>query len=56
MYQMLDVEDQPIVEMPEEQPTTSPIQLRRLTREKKKNFKYANITVMEEEKEPTSFE
>ena len=42
--------------MPEEQPATSPIQLRRSTREKKKNPKYANVAVMEEKKEPTSFE
>ena len=56
MYQRIDDEDQPIVEIPEEQPTTSPIQLRRSTRIKKKNPKYANIAVLEEEKEPTSFE
>ena len=42
--------------MPEEQPATSLIQLRKSTREKNKNLKYANVVVMEEEKEPTSFE
>ena len=45
--------------MAEEQSTehvTLPIQLRQSTRVKKKNPKYANIAVVEEEKEPTSFE
>ena len=55
MYQIIDVEDQLIVEILEEQPTTSPIWLRRSTREKKKNSKYANVAIMEEEKELTSF-
>ena len=56
MYQRIDAEDQPIVVILEEQPTTSPIQLRRSTRMKKKNPKYANIAVVEEQKEPASFE
>ena len=51
VYQKINDENQPAVEMPE-----SPIQLRRSTREKKKNPKYANVAVVEEEREPTSFE
>ena len=42
--------------MPEEQSVTSPIQLRRSTRVKIKNSKYANVAVVKEEKEPASFE
>ena len=56
VYQIIDTEDQPIVEIPEEQPTTSLIQLRRSTRMKMKNPKYANVAVVEEQIEPTSFE
>ena len=56
VYQRIDADDQLIMEMPEEHPTTSPIQLRRSTRMKMKNPKYANVAVVEEEKEPTFFE